>query len=419
MAIKQLYINGTGSGTYGVYLNSDTYLDSPSLDYNEYSVPARNGNVINYNKRMNNIIRKFDCYINSNVLSNLNSFKKLIYGNTGYMKLESDYDTDTYQLGYLAQDIQVEPFNETGNFSVKFTLYFSCMPQKWFKTNTSATGTFEDSSPWLIAVASRNETASRYNVKTILSLVPMDSQPNDEYFMVFSFGSGLSNQTITNLSVNNSAGGSVIVSNRNLVSSVYTNYLICYGNGTASIPSYTCSAQGTTNITVLIPVTKMGLISATYVDSHGTQNFSFNAADWVTSATNTAAFGMNIDYELVYRFNYPSSFSYYSPLVVQSKLNNVIQNEAVLLLHFEQMDATTLQNIYDNFMTSNRITVVIDEDYNAKVVKGTSELDITSFLEVIGENNGRCDTLSAYLFKSSDNIGTITKVTLNPRWWKL
>lgn len=128
---KNLYINDVNVTDYGFYINSDTYLDAPLIDYSDFSVPARNGSVILYNKRFNNVIRKFDCYIdcNKDVVDVLDNLKKLLYSNIGYLKIRSDYEPEFYQYGYLAQEIKVKPFNL--GMVAKFELYFSCMPEKY------------------------------------------------------------------------------------------------------------------------------------------------------------------------------------------------------------------------------------------------------------------------------------------------
>ena len=127
---KNLYINDVNVTDFGFYINSDTYLDAPSIDYNTYTVPARNGNVIQYNKRFNNIVRKIECYIPymHDVQDVLDKLKKLIYSNVGYLKIRSDYEPDYFQYGYLAQEIKAIPFDK--ELSAKFELYFSCEPQK-------------------------------------------------------------------------------------------------------------------------------------------------------------------------------------------------------------------------------------------------------------------------------------------------
>lgn len=184
MARKQLYLNGTGTGAYGIYISSDTYLNAPAVDFTAYQVPGRSGDLLQYNKRLNNIVRKFDCFIPADVVSNFDAFKKLLYSNLGYFEITSDYDPDTYQRGYLAEDIETEPFNTGDNLTAKFTLYFSCEPQKYFKTNILRGFSF-----WAFDVFGiyfpRILPRSHRVIQDMLQLLPPGDTPKDNAFAVF------------------------------------------------------------------------------------------------------------------------------------------------------------------------------------------------------------------------------------------
>jgi len=137
-----LYINDTPSSNYGIYIDSDTYLSAPQIDYTAYQVPARNGDLVQYNKRLNNVVRHFRCFIPKNVQANLDGFKKLLYSNIGYLKIASDYDPEVYQFGYLAEGLTAEPFRMGDALQVSFDLYFSCQPQRVFTDLSQISRTF-------------------------------------------------------------------------------------------------------------------------------------------------------------------------------------------------------------------------------------------------------------------------------------
>ena len=427
--MKQLYINGTGSGTCGVYLNSDTYLNSPSPDFNEYQIPAVNGNQITSNKRYNNVIRKFDCFINSNPESNLTKFKKLIYDSNGYMKIESDYDSDTYQYGYLAQEIDVSPFRDGTNLQIKFTLYFSCMPQKWFKTNSTATTQTLYTNSEIYGVYTRNDTTPAHNIKGVLEQLPLSIQPTDDYYEVFAFDEtndiGAS-ASITNISASSSNDGLVLVYIRNTEQIGQAEYklqsdLLCYGYGTASLSSYTTKATGTNRLYVLVPISTANVITGSAVTPNGTKTISFDTANYSASLTNSNGFGMDMEYEIEYYFGGGTNNVKSSPISAVTFFNNVRQNEQFFVLHFEQMDVSLLQMLVDEYADTTfwRIKVVIDNDYNAYAIKNTDTLNLTSYLEVQGDISGKCDKIVATGHKALSNTGTVDKVAIKPRWWKL
>ena len=129
---KTLYINDIALSDYGIYCSSDTYLNAPSIDYSEYQIPARTGTLIQYNKRLNNVLRVFSCICRKETYKqSIDDLKKLIYSNVGYVKLESDYESDVYQYGYYADELNFEIVEHEE--VVMFELTFSCNPMKYFK----------------------------------------------------------------------------------------------------------------------------------------------------------------------------------------------------------------------------------------------------------------------------------------------
>ena len=414
MAVKQLYINGTGSGTYKVYINSDTYLNSPTLDFNEYQIPAVDGNLITYNKRLNNVVRRFDCFIKDNPVSNLEAFKKLIYNNTGYMKLESDYDSDTYQYGYLAQEIQVEPFNDTSE--IKFSLYFSCKPQKWFKTNTSG-NRFDIPSLggiWKI------EKGSNSMLKREFANIPVDSQPNEPYYLVYVVKTQLAQQTITNISATNSKGGfvAVTVDSWHGTSRFTETKTLCYGNGSASLDSYTFT-DTTSQVHVVTEITPGATITGSITTTDGVESFTSNLANAESTISNSNAFGVALTNELEYYMRAGDTIVE-NGLVLTGYLNDVEISRALVFIHFTEMSEDLRTTLLNDYTDSNHlIKVTIDSDFNVYATKGTNKIELTSLSEIIGDIDGRCDKIVATYFGNYGNTGGLDYATMKPEWWKL
>ena len=415
MAMKQMYINGVGSGTYKVYISSDTYLDSPSIDYTEYTIPAVNGNVVAYNKRLNNVVRKFDCFIKKDPLVNLNGFKKLIYKNTGYLRIESDYDPDTYQLGYLAQDIKVTPFNKGNNLEVRFTLYFSCKPQKWFKTN-EAEKEFEPADlgvSW--SIVGRNDK----ELKQMLSRLPADQQPQGQYFARVTLSDeSLSAAQVTDISL--SCSGFAFCRLYMWVRTmgqliVQEDKPVCWGYGSSGI-SY--SGKWYRELTVYAPLEKDLTLNATAQTTAGTKTFSIDFSDIQYTAENNAAFGVTVRQRLYYSLDKASDIVE-SPAVLQGYSQNKKVSEAMYVMHFELMDTDLREKLVDVYMTADGLRIDIDEENNAFAVKGSDSLDISSYLEVNGNIDRRCDMVTGTYVGGGGNPGAINSALIIPEWWQL
>ena len=414
MAMKQMYINGVGSGTYKVFISSDSYLDSPSIDYTEYTIPAVNGNVVAYNKRLNNVVRKFDCFIKKDPLVNLNNFKKLLYRNTGYLRIESDYDPDTYQLGYLAQDIKVTPFSTGNNLQVRFTLYFSCKPQKWFKTNEAE----EEFEPTDLGVSWSIVDRSDKELKMMLSRLPADQQPQGQYFARITLSDeSLSAAQVTDISLScsgfafcrlymwNYSMGDIVVQ---------VNKPVCWGKGSSSI---TFVSQWYRELTVYAPLEKDLTLSATAQTSAGTKTFSIDFSDIQDTVQNLAAFGVTMKQRIFYNLDKTGTIVN-GEAVLQGYVQNKLVSEAMYVMHFELMDSDLRENLVDNYMTADGLRIDIDEENNAFAVKGSDSLDISSYLEVNGNIDRRCDMVTGSYHGGSDP-GTVISALLIPEWWQL
>lgn len=184
--MKTLSINGQSLSAYGIYISSDTYLNAPSIDYTEYQIPARDGSLFSYNKRLNDVVRKFTCYIHegTDVSEAMQSLKDLLYSNIGDLKIESDYTPNYYQIGTFIDGIEAEPFNL--GMTATFELYFSCRPYQYERVETTvdlemsqlnATVFSYESSPFIKQIMKKvqapyQRTGGRYIVDAVGQSVP-------------------------------------------------------------------------------------------------------------------------------------------------------------------------------------------------------------------------------------------------------
>lgn len=145
-----LTINGVSSADYGLYLNSDTWLNSPEIAREAYQIPYRTGDLVRDEKRMNNIPRTFELFTKgANAQQNVERFRKAIYTHPfgygkriqqkGYSRIVTSYDPNFHCFGYLVGEIEVEPFQSGDALSLKVTMTFSCDPRKHYDINSRST----------------------------------------------------------------------------------------------------------------------------------------------------------------------------------------------------------------------------------------------------------------------------------------
>lgn len=330
---KNLYIDDVNIGNYGIYISSDTYLNAPLIDYTEFQVPARDGNLILDNKRLNNVIRKFDCYIpeNYDLEGGLNKLKKLIYSKRGYFKIVSDYDNSYYQYGYFAEELNVEPFITQ---SANFTLYFSCLPQKWYTETTKISKNVDT-----LRYSPRYRKSDDPVIQKLLATTKNNYDISNGWLLGATLSSGIFANTTYNINVTSTKNKQYIVIHYDVQNDTY--------NVIAEVDSYNLKFEYTPttsgNIQFMIPVDYNDVdITATY----NNMTAQFKEA-WVTidntDLTNDDAFGST---PVLYFCNLavPSALSGKGCIDVFSINGNIYELDLISLVN-----EYTTQGVIDNF----------------------------------------------------------------------
>ena len=429
MAKKNLYINDVTME--GIYVTSDTILDTPRIDYEEYSIPGRDGNVIQYNNRLDNVVRKFTCHIpqSSNQATALAKLKKAIYQNIGYVKIASDYEPATYQYGYLAQEINVKPFKDYS--TVTFDLYFSCNPMKYSTTSTKSSYNINQNTR-TIQTFPRNSTF----IQQLLQNVSANDVPDAEAFVVVApFVYSSSSDVFTDISATFPASDSFIacadVGNYNQLTwkdAVFRTTIGYSVNGNLAVASFS-PTENLGELCFVMPADSIGQLDISLKRNSTTysRTYTFNyQADLVN---NTDVFGANIDYEIDM-----TAYSAYVPYDPQYDYNFVPTVYIVGLSSGKKMWHGMIEINTDEFYK-----VFQGQDYGQySTVKCTfnsqtleAELEFVALNETIkageyvvfdGEFGGLCDEIKVFAYTHGTNYGTyrgITKIDMTPRWWTL
>ena len=437
MARKQLYINGTGTGAYGIYINSDTYLNAPEIDYTAHEVPGRSGDLLQWNKRLRNIIRKFECYIPEGSGADLDGFKKLIYSQSpsGYMTITSDYETDTYQRGYLAQEIAAEPFQADDKLSVTFELYFSCEPQKYFKQNGSlATTIIPFSAMRAPGIFPRSNVLV---IQKMLQLLPPGDTPDADAFAIFPYS--FSGTTALSVSIANYTGFVAIIAGgwlerqgrnepggrANRVLAYSKTGTIAEFEATPESFDYIGEGGGTYSktedyVAVIVPADAAGRV--TFKAGTATLTWTLGSAFHIDKSE---ALGLSDDIRIIGEYGWGNY-----PLIPTSDPINTIY--VVGTLNGEKTFSAAVSINTDPFI---KFMAVNEEAVAARVKINSHTLDVIGIIKdtevslnevtgVYGELEGMADRIDIYLYHSQ-NYGHpfqryfFKSIGIEPKWWKV
>lgn len=423
MGAKQLYINGVGTGTYGIYISSDTYLNAPAPDLVAHPIPGRSGDLVQWNKRLNNIVRKFDCYIPDTVQVNFDGFKKMLYSNIGYVEITSDYESDTYQMGYLAEEIAAEPFLKDGNLTATFTLYFSCKPQKYFKTNTSYTRLMPST-----YYPSRMFPRTHPIIQGMLNSIPVDDLPDaDAYGLIWLDSTHLpSGTTFSGAKITSSdySGFAAILLVYDLDHWDIERFreVACYTtHGNVNDTAYSVTTLGADTFACLVfPIDAVGTISA---ELGGGNIYTYLLGSRITR-TNADAVGGGYVVDLVCDYSRPSS-SVSDPYDVASIAIAGSLNGSRTFCCFLDIDTKGFRSRVTN-LTSYPVEIWFDSrdlSITASFNNGYPE-SIKSYVSMYGDPDGLADQLDVFWYHYRNNNRSydpldIQSCKFSPEWWKV
>lgn len=124
--------NGVDSREYGVYISGQGTFNAPQKAYQFYNIPGRNGALIGYDKRFENVNITYQAFIYKDFEKNLAAFRSFLLSVNGYARLEDSYHPDEFRAAaYVGPfDPEVTSKNDAGSF----TITFNCKPQRYLKS---------------------------------------------------------------------------------------------------------------------------------------------------------------------------------------------------------------------------------------------------------------------------------------------
>lgn len=132
-----LMFDNTDLRDFGLYISGSGVFNLPEREYNEISVPGRNGNILNHEKRLSNIEIKYQAFIYKDFKVNIANLKSFLLSKIGYHKLIDTYNPSEYRLAYYSGGMDIEPTSKLD--AGQFELVFNCKPQRFLLSGDEVT----------------------------------------------------------------------------------------------------------------------------------------------------------------------------------------------------------------------------------------------------------------------------------------
>lgn len=129
--MRKFWFGGRCSAEFGMMATGSGTYNAPERDLEMISIPGRNGDLILDNGRFRNIPVTYPISICRDFARKAEAARAWLLSETGYRKLEDEYNPDFFRLGVFKGpiDFDVSFLSRTGEAS----LTFDCKPQRFYR----------------------------------------------------------------------------------------------------------------------------------------------------------------------------------------------------------------------------------------------------------------------------------------------
>lgn len=124
-----LVFGGVDSRDYGIYISGNHTFNSPQREYENISVPGRDGDLLGTSTRLANIELTYPAFFYKPDL--LAAFRSKLLSMVGYADLEDTYNPDEFRKAVYKGGLEAEMMANLSGGS--FDLVFECKPQRYLK----------------------------------------------------------------------------------------------------------------------------------------------------------------------------------------------------------------------------------------------------------------------------------------------
>ena len=135
---------GRDSREFGIYISGQGTFDAPEREYEFYTVPGRDGDLVGTSTRLKNRDLRYPAFILQNFARNVAAWRDFLLHLTGYHKLSDSYHPEEYRMALYQGPFEPQ-VNET-NRAGQFDIVFNVQPQRWLLSGESVTAFVADGS---------------------------------------------------------------------------------------------------------------------------------------------------------------------------------------------------------------------------------------------------------------------------------
>ncbi len=136
---KTFTFAGENSRDYGVYITGEGVFNAPERNVEMIDIPGRNGAYALDKGNFSNIELTYPAGIVADTEEDfaeaVSELRNLLCSQTGYVRLEDDYNPDEYRMAIYKSGLEVE---HDGLLTGEFEITFDCKPQRYLKSGETA-----------------------------------------------------------------------------------------------------------------------------------------------------------------------------------------------------------------------------------------------------------------------------------------
>lgn len=115
------------SRVFGLRISGEDTWTRPQPDMTRISVPGRNGDLIQFGNRYQNLDITYHCGIVKDLRTNFNAFNARLLSEPGYHRLENSYHQEYYRMALL--ESALDPDVKKRALMGEVDIMFNCKPQ--------------------------------------------------------------------------------------------------------------------------------------------------------------------------------------------------------------------------------------------------------------------------------------------------